>query len=187
MSLDTTTGLSADGPLKGILPDFELRPQQIEMARAVDGALRARTKLIVEAGTGVGKSIAYLLPGALWAVEAEAAAKDSRPRRLVVATCTKALQQQLVDKDLPIIRRLLEVQGEGLRFALLMGSENYLCLARVQYAKDGKGSLFARGEEESIDRIESWSRTAGTGLRAGMLLDNGRLQRVGPRIYPISD
>ena len=97
---------------------YEHRPQQLHMAEAVETALAAKTHLIVEAGTGVGKSLAYLVPLVQWAREEGC--------RAVVATYTKALQQQLVQKDLPFLRTVL---GD-FRYALCVGGENYLCLRR---------------------------------------------------------
>jgi len=88
------------------------------MAEAVENALRTKTHLIAEAGTGVGKSLAYLVPVVLWAREENL--------RAVVSTYTKTLQQQLVQKDLPFLKKIL---GE-FRFALCVGGENYLCLRR---------------------------------------------------------
>ena len=100
---------------------YEHRPQQIEMAEAVRKALDTRTHLIVEAGTGVGKSLAYLVPMILWAREGN--------RRVVVATYTKALQQQIVRKDLPFLKSVL---GD-FRFALCVGGESAYHAAQREY------------------------------------------------------
>ena len=110
--------LTAGGELSSLLPDHETRPQQLAMAEAVALALRDGAFLVVEAGTGVGKSLAYLAPGALHA--------RSTGRPLVVSTYTRNLQEQLYHRDLPLLSRALG----SLEFALLKGRGNYLCLRK---------------------------------------------------------
>jgi ATP-dependent DNA helicase DinG len=131
---------------------YEHRPQQIEMAEAVEQALAARTHLVAEAGTGVGKSLAYLVPLILWTREEGC--------RAVVATYTKALQQQLVNKDLPSLRNIL---GD-FRYALCVGGENYLCLRRFDSLRIG--NLYEQNEIESLNRLFEWSTMTRTGLRS---------------------
>ena len=131
---------------------YEHRPQQMEMAAAVEKALEDKTHLIVEAGTGVGKSLAYLVPLVLWAREEN--------WRAVVATYTKALQQQLVDKDLPFLRTVL---GD-FRYALCVGGENYLCLRRFDHLR--MGDLYEQNEIEALNRLFAWSTMTRTGLRS---------------------
>jgi ATP-dependent DNA helicase DinG len=131
---------------------YEHRPQQLEMAAAVEQALRAGTHLIVEAGTGVGKSLAYLVPLILWARQENC--------RVVVATNTKALQQQLVQKDLPFLRQVL---GD-FRYALCVGGENYLCLRRFDQLRTH--DLFEQSEVQAINRLFEWSAMTRTGLRS---------------------
>lgn len=131
---------------------YEHRPQQIEMAAAVEKSLRGKAHLIVEAGTGVGKSLAYLVPLVLWTREENC--------RAVVATYTKALQQQLVDKDLPFLKSVL---GD-FRYALCVGGENYLCLRRFDYLRIG--NLYEQNEIEPLNRLFAWSTMTRTGLRS---------------------
>jgi ATP-dependent DNA helicase DinG len=131
---------------------YEHRPQQVEMARAVEKALVDKTHLIVEAGTGVGKSLAYLVPAIVWTREENS--------RVVVATYTKALQQQLVDKDLPFLKSVL---GE-FRYALCVGGENYLCLRRFDTLR--MGDLYEQSEIEPLNRLFAWSVVTRTGLRS---------------------
>ena len=133
---------------------YEHRPQQIEMAAAVGKALDDKTHLIVEAGTGVGKSLAYLVPLISWAREVN--------QRAVVATYTKALQQQLVDKDLPFLRKAL---GD-FRYALCVGGENYLCLRRFDHLR--MGDLYEQNEVASLNRLFEWSTMTRTGLKSGL-------------------
>ncbi len=136
---------------------YEHRPQQIQMAEAVEKALETKTHLIVEAGTGVGKSLAYLVPLIIWA-------RDTNQRG-VVATYTKALQQQLVDKDLPFLRRVL---GD-FRYALSVGGENYLCLRRFDQLR--MGDLYEQNELEPLNRLFAWSTQTRTGLRSDLEIE----------------
>lgn len=110
--------LAPGGPLSRHHPHHEPRPQQVAMARAVAEALNDSAFLVVEAGTGVGKSLAYLVPGALYARAAGAP--------LVVSTYTRNLQEQLFQRDLPLLARAMG----SLEFSLLKGRGNYLCLRR---------------------------------------------------------
>ena len=131
---------------------YEHRPQQLLMAGAVEKALASKAHLIVEAGTGVGKSLAYLVPAVLWAREENS--------RVVVATYTKALQQQLVQKDLPFLKKVL---GD-FRYALCVGGENYLCLRRFDQLR--MGDLYEENEREALNRLFAWSTGTRTGLRS---------------------
>lgn len=116
--------LSPGGPLSHVLERFESRPTQVRMAGAVGRALNDEHELLVEAGTGTGKSLAYLLPAALFAID--------RGERVVITTNTLALQDQLYRKDLPDLRSALHEHGmkEDLRVAVMKGRTNYLCLRR---------------------------------------------------------
>src|SRR5256885_6791795 len=100
--------------------NFEFRPQQQQMAVAVARALESTEHLAVEAGTGVGKSLAYLIPAILFAVE--------RNKKAVVSTHTINLQEQLIEKDLPMLQQIL---GVPFTFAMLKGRANYLCTRRL--------------------------------------------------------
>lgn len=149
------------GLLSREIKNFEPRAQQVEMAGAVHRALKEQTHLIVEAGTGVGKSLAYLLPLAAWTC--------SEGRRAVVATYTKTLQQQLIRKDLPIARKVLEGMGLELNYALLMGSENYLCVRRLfSFMKRGRGLYDSPGHEQSLSVLAGLCRQSDTGLRSSL-------------------
>jgi ATP-dependent DNA helicase DinG len=133
------------------LPDYEPRAEQEQMADAVRRALGEGRHLVVEAGTGTGKSLAYLFPLAEFLLAEE--------RRAVVSTYTKALQRQLVEKDLPFLK---EKVFEPLRFALSLGSENYLCLRRLEQA--GTHGLFTEPDEE-VERLRRWALRSETGIR----------------------
>ena len=141
-----------------VIRHFEPRPQQAKMASAVFQAINKRTHLTVEAGTGVGKSLAYLVPAAIWAV--------GNKKKAVVATYTKALQAQLVKKDLPIVKAVLEKLGMKLSYFLLMGSSNYLCLSRLERSERLGPEMFEESEEQRIaDALHEWSKTGHSGCR----------------------
>ena len=136
--------------------DFEYRPQQQELAVAVADALERAEPLVAEAGTGVGKSLAYLVPAARFALETG--------RKAVVSTHTINLQEQLVRKDIPIVRKLL---GQELPAVLLKGRQNYLCPLRLRRALEQTGDLFTASENEELEAIRRWAE----GTRDGTLSD----------------
>jgi ATP-dependent DNA helicase DinG len=127
--------------------NFEFRPQQQQMAVAVARALENREHLAVEAGTGVGKSLAYLIPAILFAVQ--------NKKKAVVSTHTINLQEQLTEKDLPMLAQILPVKFQ---FAMLKGRGNYLCTRRLQKAMQQSGNLFTSSEAGELRRIYEWSR-----------------------------
>jgi ATP-dependent DNA helicase DinG len=132
--------------------NFEFRPQQQEMAVAVARALQEREHLAVEAGTGVGKSLAYLIPSILFAV--------AQKKKAVISTHTINLQEQLTEKDLPMLTGVLGTLPEPVRFsyAMLKGRANYLCTRRLQKAMQQSGNLFTSSEAKELQRIYEWSK-----------------------------
>jgi DNA polymerase-3 subunit epsilon/ATP-dependent DNA helicase DinG len=128
---------SSGGALGRTFAEYEERPQQVEMMRAVAMVFNEGGTLVVEAGTGTGKSLAYLLPAARWAL--------ANGERVVVSTDTINLQDQLYNKDIPDIRRALGPAGKRLRATLLKGRANYLCLRRWEQ--------FRRAERLSPDEV----------------------------------
>ncbi len=137
--------------------NFEFRPQQQEMAVAVARALQNREHLAVEAGTGVGKSLAYLIPAILFAV--------AHKKKAIVSTHTINLQEQLTEKDLPMLAGVLAALPEPVKFsyAMLKGRANYLCTRRLQKAMQQSGNLFTSSEAEELQRIYEWSKTTKDG------------------------
>ena len=141
---------------------LEHRPAQEQMARAVGAALGGDESLLFEAGTGVGKSMAYLLPGLMRAVEAQ--------RPMIVSTHTISLQEQIETQDLPLCRRLFAADPAlerfaGFKSALLVGKSNYLCTTRLARALEDRASLFAEDDYAEIQRIAAWAETTAAGLR----------------------
>jgi ATP-dependent DNA helicase DinG len=137
--------------------NFEFRPQQQEMAVAVARALQNQEHLAVEAGTGVGKSLAYLVPAILFAV--------AQKKKAVISTHTINLQEQLTEKDLPMLTTVLGSLPEPVKFsyAMLKGRANYLCTRRLQKAMQQSGNLFTSSEAEELQRIYEWSKTTRDG------------------------
>ncbi len=141
---------------------LEHRPQQEKMARATAAAMKADESLLFEAGTGVGKSLAYLLPGIIHAMD--------QSRQMIVSTHTIALQEQLDQKDLPLCRRVFSSNEEtkpyaAFKSAVLVGKGNYLCTTRLATALRDKHELFATPEHEELQRIAAWAETTAEGLR----------------------
>ena len=137
--------------------NFEFRPQQQEMAVAVARALQNGEHLAVEAGTGVGKSLAYLVPAILFAV--------ARKKKAVVSTHTINLQEQLTEKDLPMLASVLGSLPEPVKFnfTMLKGRANYLCTRRLHKAMQQSGNLFTSSEAEELQRIYEWSKETADG------------------------
>ena len=136
--------LDKGGFLSDAIDEFEHRPQQIAMAEAVGRVFDNAHHLIVEAGTGTGKSLAYLIPAILWAVQ--------QNKKVVVSTYSKTLQEQLLYHDIPLIHEKLKIP---FRYALCLGHENYLSLRRLKRAS--QAGLFATVEEdEQMAAIFDW-------------------------------
>jgi len=138
------------------------RPQQEQMARTVAAAMKSDSTLLFEAGTGVGKSLAYLVPGIIHAVD--------QSRQLIVSTHTISLQEQLEASDLPKCRRLFKSEPALARYAdfkstVLVGKSNYLCTTRLAHALVDRSSLFADADYDELQRIATWADTTTTGLR----------------------
>ncbi|HEX7447714.1 MAG TPA: helicase C-terminal domain-containing protein [Pirellulales bacterium] len=167
--------LGSQGRIARRLQQYESRPQQLAMAESVAAAIRERRHLVVEAGTGVGKSFAYLAPAILHATKSPAAsdqesplpqadAEDSakpRPRRVIVSTHTISLQEQLMQKDLPLLKAVLPCEFTAV---LVKGRHNYVSLRRLASALGRGTSLFASGAElHELSRLDAWSKKTDDG------------------------
>ncbi len=142
--------LGADGPFAREVPGFVPREVQQVMARAVAAAIDDRHALIAEAGTGTGKTFAYLVPAMM------------SGKRVIISTGTKALQDQLFHRDLPRVRSVL---GARLSSALLKGRANYLCLHRLEQARN-EGHFVSREQVSQLQAIHAWSTATKSGDRA---------------------
>jgi ATP-dependent DNA helicase DinG len=143
---------SETGPLAQAVPGYKLRPQQIEMAHAVDEAIEARGRLIAEAGTGTGKTFAYLAPALL------------SGGKVIISTGTKTLQDQLFNRDIPTLRRALQVP---VTVALLKGRANYICHYHLERNLiDGRFS--SRQDTQYLQSISRYAKNSKTGDRSGL-------------------
>src|SRR5213080_557517 len=140
--------------------NFEFRPQQQEMAVAVARALEEERHLVVEAGTGVGKSLAYLAPAILFALE--------HHKKAIVSTHTINLQEQLLYKDIPIVKKILPVEFEA---ALMKGRQNYLCPRRLERALQSSKELFTGPEETELTRIAEWASSTRDGSLSDLSIE----------------
>src|SRR4029453_14794861 len=137
------------GVLEQKLGDYEFRPSQIRMADAVSQALDGQEHVIIEAGTGTGKTLAYLLPALL------------HGQRILVSTGTKTLQDQIFYKDIPLLEAVLD---RPIRAAYLKGRNNYLC--RVKLETLPSEGLFSPRELRTFQSILDWAEQTETGDRA---------------------
>jgi ATP-dependent DNA helicase DinG len=151
--------LGPEGTIARRLPVYESRPQQLAMADAVARAIAESGQLMVEAGTGTGKSFAYLVPAIL-------AATRDKECRVVVSTHTISLQEQLIHKDLPFLQ---SVMPKPFQAVLVKGRSNYLSLRRLRVAQQRAGALIDdEGHAEQLLQIGRWSRTTRDGSRSDL-------------------
>ncbi|MEQ8788516.1 MAG: helicase C-terminal domain-containing protein [Pirellulaceae bacterium] len=150
--------LGPQGRIAARLPHYEHRPQQLEMADAVFDAFNQGRHLIAEAGTGVGKSFAYLVPAILRATSGD---DQEKSRRIVISTHTISLQEQLMTKDLPLLRSVMDREFTAV---LVKGRHNYLSLRRLDSARRRMHQLFASQQEvDELHKIVQWSKETGDG------------------------
>ena len=149
MNSDYKEVFSTGGPLARALPNYAYRPEQAVMAKAVGAALARLEPLIVEAGTGTGKTFAYLIPALL------------SGRSVIISTGTRTLQDQLFRRDVPLLAKAL---GLPVKIALLKGRTNYLCRHRLELATQ-QGSLLApeRRVERLLAKVSRWAATTKSG------------------------
>src|SRR3954451_15435342 len=157
MPTTLTDILGPEGAIARRLADrYEHRPQQLEMAAAVEDAFANKHHLLVEAGTGVGKSFAYLIPAIDWAIR--------NKKRVVISTHTISLQEQLIEKDIPLIR---SVYPDEFTAVLIKGRSTYLCQRRLKQARGRQNYLFDNDRQmESLWQIEEWANDTGDGSLA---------------------
>ena len=150
--------LGPDGPVAAHLGRYEDRPSQREMAERIARLYSLGGIGLIEAGTGVGKSLGYLVPALRWAAANE--------ERTIVSTNTITLQEQLVGKDLPFLRDALTDQP--VRFALLKGWRNYLCLQRLEQARTAGHTLFSDDAGAQLAALEAWAARTTDGSTADL-------------------
>lgn len=147
--------LSKNGPLAKIYKNYEERPSQIELVKKITESFNNDSIGVFEAGTGVGKSFAYLIPSMVWALE--------NKERIVISTGTINLQQQLSEKDIPLAEKII---GKKIKSILVKGRNNYICLRRLgEVLKDQ--DLFSE-DEDTFSKIKEWTKTTQTGSRSDL-------------------
>ncbi len=147
LGIDLAAVFGADGPLARTLPAYRFRTQQLEMAEAVARAIAERSPLLAEAGTGTGKTFAYVVPALL------------SGGKVIVSTGTKTLQDQLFQRDLPLVRDALQLP---LTVALLKGRANYVCHYHLERARHAD-SFASRADAGYLQRIEVFARSSQSG------------------------
>src|SRR4051794_34121839 len=183
MDLTASDILGPEGRIAARLSNYEHRPQQLEMADAVARAIAGRHHLVAEAGTGVGKSFAYLVPAILAATEKEVVAplkdasqkreEDSASPKIVISTHTISLQEQLIGKDLPLLNAVIPREFSAV---LVKGRRNYLSLRRMESALARSQSLFNDDDQISeLRKIRKWSKDTVDGT-----LSDLPFQPIGP-------
>ncbi len=176
-----TAFLSEGGAMAEVFPGFEYRPGQVSMMKRVAQALNDSEQVVVEAGTGIGKSIAYLLPAIVFALE------NSTP--VVVSTNTINLQEQLMSKDIPDLLQVLakakkRLAGSELHIAQLKGRSNYLCLRRWNAWRQTPGLPWE--EARFLLRLLLWVNSTSSGDRAELNLNRGEMD-LWPRVCASED
>ncbi len=143
---------SVAGPLAQAAEGYRLRPQQLEMAHAIAGAIASHEVLVAEAGTGTGKTFAYLIPALL------------SGGKVIVSTGTKTLQDQLFNRDIPAVRDALQVP---VTVAMLKGRANYVCHYHLERARN-EGRFFNREDARYLPLIERYAKVSGDGDKSGL-------------------
>ena len=147
--------ISDGGPLSKISDSFEERKVQIQLLENIAKAFNENKIAVFEAGTGVGKSYSYLIPAILWAVQND--------ERVIVSTGTINLQQQLCEKDIPAVEKIL---GKKIKYILMKGRQNYVCKRRLMDAS-AVLDLF-EGETDEIKKIAEWAESSDTGSKSDL-------------------
>ena len=147
--------ISQGGPLSKISESFEERPVQVQLLQNIVKAFNENKIAVFEAGTGVGKSYSYLIPAVLWALV--------NHERVIISTGTINLQQQLCEKDIPAVEKIV---GKKFKYVLMKGRQNYICLRRLNDAVSIL-DLF-EGESDELKKIAEWAQSSPTGSRSDM-------------------
>ncbi len=157
---DVVATLGERGPIAPVLGAYEDRPSQRDMAAHISDAYNEGGIALLEAGTGVGKSFAYLVPALAWA--------RANRERTIVSTNTINLQEQLVGKDLPLLARAMTEDGYAPTWALLKGWRNYLCLARLEQAGGHQASLLEPDRVQELMGLTAWAARTSDGTLADL-------------------
>ncbi len=157
--------LGVEGRIAARLPGYEFRNEQLEMAHAVADAMANRQHLVVEAGTGVGKSFGYLIPAILSLAESQESTTSGK-RRIVVSTHTISLQEQLMTRDIPLLNSVIPLEFSAV---LGKGRNNYISLRRLATAIKRADGLFSSDDEHyQLGQLKSWARETSDGSRSDL-------------------
>ena len=166
--------LADGGAVAKRLANYEQRDEQLQMAAGVADAIAKKRHLVVEAGTGVGKSLGYLVP-AILSLDANQKSKEETKRRIVVSTHTISLQEQLIEKDIPLLNSVIPLEFSAV---LAKGRGNYVSLRRLRDAARNAGTLFSSEQEISqLEPLLQWSKTTEDGSRSDLPI------RVLPQVW----
>jgi ATP-dependent DNA helicase DinG len=173
--MPTVDDILADGgAVARRLEKYEQRDQQLQMANAVAKAIADKRHLVVEAGTGVGKSLGYLVPAILSLADNQESKSETK-KRIVVSTHTISLQEQLINKDIPLLNSVIPLEFSAV---LAKGRGNYVSLRRLRDASRNAGTLFSSEQEMSqLDPLRGWSETTADGSRSDLPI------RVLPQVW----
>jgi DNA polymerase III epsilon subunit family exonuclease len=174
---DVAKLLGPEGPFARQFPGYEPREEQVRMACAVQEALNDRSHLLVEAGTGVGKSFGYLLPALRWSLTNDVP--------VVISTNTKNLQAQLFEKDLPALAEALEVEPKT---ALIKGRRNYLCLRKLFYLLRNSDTELERDERPPVASVLRWAVDSDSGdISESVVGDRPKLRDLASKLTSIAE
>ena len=149
--------LSPGGIVSKKLSGYEHRPQQLTMIKKVAEAFNGQKIALIEAGTGVGKSLAYLIPAIYWSTQ--------NNERCVVSNNTINLQEQLIKKDIPFLKKALKIEFESV---LVKGRGNYICLRKIQALETGQQELIEEASKDEIQLIIQWSKVTKDGSKSDL-------------------
>ena len=166
--------LADGGAVAKRLDNYEQRDEQLQMAAGVAESIANKRHLVVEAGTGVGKSLGYLVPSIL-SLDANQKSKSETKRRIVISTHTISLQEQLIEKDIPLLNSVIPLEFSAV---LAKGRGNYVSLRRLRDAAKNAGTLFSSDQEISqLEPLVKWSKTTEDGSRSDLPI------RVLPQVW----
>ena len=164
VALGVNDVLGDGGSIARRLKSYESRPEQMEMAGAVQRAIAEKQHLVVEAGTGTGKSFAYLVPTILAATEKQG--EGGKRKKVIISTHTISLQEQLIGKDIPFLNAVMPVEFSAV---LVKGRSNYISLRRMKGAVDRSHALYSRPDEmNQLQQVVEWSRSTTDGSLADL-------------------
>lgn len=166
IKIDIEPYFAKNGMLSQIFKGFEYRDEQLDMAKHIEKGLNNEKTVIVEAGTGTGKTLAYLIPAIEWSIK--------NKKRVVITTNTINLQEQLLNKDIPIAKKVIQ---DNFNYILVKGRGNYLCNRKYYQVNQGElsvGEELSSSQQDQIKKILSWAQETETGDRSELYFEVDR-------------